>query len=381
MYLGGFAPMGGIESYARDFFVETAQAFPNRHLVYWGRKSNQLPLVLEIIKSGARVTRTSMRWGCSWGIPDRVLYFLSTSALKSSGVVVFQKPPPVKILTAMRRIRRSDGSRPKFVLITPYRPLEYWSKSFSLFPFEMIDAFVVQSDDWKNDLAEFGYKGFVETIPYFPPPVHPVVAFPFVSDHATVRIGFLGRLEPDKNLPYLLEAFKLLSSADHFCYQLHFFGDGSGRAPLMGLAGKLCPANVYFHGSIDHCEVNHVIDSCDIFASTSLTEGQCLTAFEILSRGRPIVATPVGAFPDVLSNPRLGRIVNLNNPGRLAAAIHQSALDIRDGIFTPESIQHAFLLRYCRERVRDQHVSFLKYLMGCNGRLRQTPGFQSAVKL
>ena len=110
-----------------------------------------------------------------------------------------------------------------------------------------------------------------------------------------------------KNLPYLLEIFQALTQQTEpdRRYELHLFGDGTERAQLEQKC-RGARAEMWFYGETPRSEIAFAIDSCDLFLNTSLTEGQCLVALEVLkSRGRPLVATPVGALPEVLGQSEL----------------------------------------------------------------------------
>jgi len=363
LYLGGFSHMGGIEIFARDFLLEISSHFKSREIIYWGKSKRDLPLICEIQNSGARIFRSFFRWGCRWKIPDYFLLAIGFFRVKSASLVIFKRPPPLRVLVALKNSASSARNTPKFVMITPYRPSEYWKTKESFVESKMLDAIIVQCADWKADLYNLGYAGRIEVIPLFPPEVQSPEPFPMCSDTKTVRIGFLGRLEVQKNLPYLFAAFKIISEKSDFKYELHIFGNGSKKCELQQRANLISNGEIKFYGEISRGGVSSAIDSCDFFVNPSITEGQCLAALEILSRGRPIVATPVGALPNILSDTMLGSIVPLDSPIELATAIVQQSVDIRLGLFAPEKIQSAFLKRFQRSNVRSQYISLLTSLL------------------
>ena len=146
-------------------------------------------------------------------------------------------------------------------------------------------------------------------------PPKPITPHPFPDGGHCLRLGFLGRLVPQKNLVYLLEAFEHLvagragACSEPVSWELHLFGDGPTKQELeSAAAARGLESRVHFHGAVPHDAVAAAIDQCHLFAFSSVSEGQCLAALEILSRGRPIVATPVGAFPEFLTAPELGQL-------------------------------------------------------------------------
>ena len=111
---------------------------------------------------------------------------------------------------------------------------------------------------------------------------------------SVIRVGFLGRLEPQKNLPHLLQFSRFMRNE----VRLEIFGDGTERPRLLERLADDCPHLVQFHGAIDRELILSVIDSCDIFVVPSVSEGQCLAALEIIARGKRLIAAPVGALPE-----------------------------------------------------------------------------------
>ncbi|MEJ0001117.1 MAG: glycosyltransferase [Verrucomicrobiota bacterium] len=152
------------------------------------------------------------------------------------------------------------------------------------------EAICVQSDEGVDDLRRAGYRGRLENIPLLPPPVAPPADFPAARGDGVVRLGYLGRLEAQKNLGYLLEVYRELTRAPGAPrYELHLFGEGAQRAGLEARSRELALEGVTFHGAVPRAEINQRIDRCDLFLITSTTEGQCLVALEVLARGRPLV--------------------------------------------------------------------------------------------
>jgi glycosyltransferase involved in cell wall biosynthesis len=360
MYLGGFAPVGGIESFAHDFLLAIENAYPRRELAIWGHGSRRNPSLARIIDHGVKVHRTPWRWGCRWNLPDYILYRYARGTLSRASVVFFKRPPPRPILSALRK------AHPKipFVMVMPYRPLEYWGPSPHPDDVSVFDVIVVQSDQGRGDLKAFGYAGRIENIPYITPPTFIPVSFPCKLDAGVIKLGFLGRLEAQKNLGYLLECYRSLLSMinpETRC-QLHLFGDGSQRENLQATCAHLDLKEVFFHGNVSRPEVAAAIDSCDLFLNTSLTEGQCLVALEVLSRGRPFVTTPVGALPEVIESEELGALAPLGDSTAFAKHLMRMIALISDGRLTPESVQAEYRRRYNRDKIISKYTDLIAEL-------------------
>ena len=169
--------------------------------------------------------------------------------------------------------------------------------------------------------------------------------------------GFLGRLVPQKNLAYLLEAFRASRRRSRpRVPRAGILGTPSlRRRPNEARNSSLRPpqegwrAAFTFISAVPHNAVAAAIDQCHLFAFSSITEGQCLAALEILSRGRPIVATPVGAFPEFLIAPELGQLT-LDNAALFAQTLHQVGLHLWQGRLTPLAVQRRFANLFPHDR-------------------------------
>lgn len=363
-YAGGFPPIGGIESFIRDLSKALATHGHSAELLCWGPKSE----LLDEIARYARVRRQRFRWGCRAFLPDLALAANPGVRLMAEhDIVLLTKLPPWPLVRLLRYAVCGHRYRP-LVYVTPYRPREIWREEKP--PdgmLDLLDAIVVQAAGFAEDLRSLGYRGLVETIPYIPPKLAAPSALPVCGN--IIRIGFLGRLVPQKNLLYLLKAFSLLHSDDHASraalrsWELHLFGDGDQRPALenatsaYGLRKHVC-----FHGAIPHDAVQKAIDQCHLFAFSSVAEGQCLAALEILARGRPIVATPVGALPEILIAPELGAIARLDDAADFARALGEVGAGLIEGRVTPQAIQRRFNDLLCYEEVVQQYCSVFSEL-------------------
>ncbi|MBH8576316.1 glycosyltransferase [Nostocaceae cyanobacterium CENA369] len=370
-YFGGFAPIGGIETFCKNLLCYLQSRNYDCQLVCWGPNSS---LLQSIEQAKVKIVRNPWQWGCRWNLPDWLLLPLGIQQIKQSNIVLFGKLFPVEIL---KRLKSQIGKSTKFVYITPYQPLPPTTtpeKNQLLEALNLFDLILVQASAFTEDLHQIGYQGRVEVISYIPQQPSNLKPLPA---NEQLRIGFLGRLVEDKNIPLLLETFRCFqekylqtSIADNKQKQkpsLHLFGDGHLREQLEQLTQNLgIASSVVFHGSIPNNEVENAIASCHLFAFTSRTEGQCLAALEILGCGRPIVATNVGALPDILSDARLGRIVKSTNANEFADRLMEIAKLIEQQSISPDTIRSAYLERYAPENLGDRYEKIFNSLSPMN---------------
>ena len=356
-YMGGFAPTGGIETFCKNLLSYLQSNQYSCSLVCWGVLS---PLISALKEQNIIITRSFWRWGCTWNLPDWLLLPLGIQSIKKADVVILGKLFPYPIL----RILRSK-TKARFVYVTPYKPsipddLNKKNISDSLNVFDLI---IVQSQSFIKNLQDIGYRGKIEILPYITKNPRKVQSLPSTE---SLQIGFLGRLVEDKNICLLLKSFADLlkneAIANYKSVSLNIFGDGHLRINLERLACELgIEKSVLFHGNIPNSRVLDAIVSCHLFAFTSINEGQCLAALEILSCGRPLVATDAGALPEVLSDSRLGRMVEFT-PESIAMGILEVANLLQQDIMTPENIRSAYLETYDAQKVGDRYIQVINSL-------------------
>lgn len=348
---GGFSKIGGIESFASDLL----RAFRSRHipvrLICWNAGGAN-PTLDGLVEAEIPVERTQWRWGCRWGWPDKVMARSHWRHLVDSELLVFGKVLHEDLHRQLSLLRK------RMVLVTPYRPSEMWQdKRPDPSLLNSFESIVIQASSFEEELRTFGYRGRIVKLPYLPPNVNTPSPWPRT---VVLQVGFLGRLVPDKNVKYLLDAFSRLRVMGTEA-RLHIYGDGPERNELQNLAAQREVADqVRFHGSKSRADVANAIDRCHIFAFSSLTEGQCLAALEILARGRPVVGTPVGAFPDFLQGP-LGCLAPLNDADVYAAALRATGRPVLEAKIGPADVQQAYLRCFNRANVIEEYAR----LFGC----------------
>ena len=138
--------------------------------------------------------------------------------------------------------------------------------------------------------------------------------------------GTVGRLDPVKNLPLLLEAHALLL-ARYPNARTVVVGEGSERAALERKAADLgVSGSVIFTGYRQ--DVRFLMPAFDVYVNCSTYEGVSLTILEAMASTLPVVATPVGGNPEVVIDQETGLLVHARAHS-LADAIGALAIDPR----------------------------------------------------
>jgi len=124
----------------------------------------------------------------------------------------------------------------------------------------------------------------------------------------TVRLIHVGRFNEQKNHKGLLEAFRLLLQEHPRC-TLDLLGDGELRQPMETYSKELgIREKVRFLGS--RSDVYSYLQEADIFLMPSKFEGMPMTIIEAMGTGLPVVASPVGGIPDMLTHGESGLLAS-----------------------------------------------------------------------
>ncbi len=121
---------------------------------------------------------------------------------------------------------------------------------------------------------------------------------------------YAGRLAVEKNLPFLLRAYKRLHAADPSSV-LVIAGDGPRRRPLTEIvrAEGLADA-VIFTGFLDHPRLVDLYKQADLFLFASKTETEGMVLLEAMAGGTPSVAIGELGVLDVVQNGVSGVLVH-----------------------------------------------------------------------
>jgi glycosyltransferase involved in cell wall biosynthesis len=161
------------------------------------------------------------------------------------------------------------------------------------------DRVVIFSEQQKALLEHYGVPaGNVTVIPngvdvdkYAPGPS------PFKRElEAGTLVGYLGRVDPEKNVDILVRAFQEIDVAEDV--KLVVVGSGSDRRRL---ERRYRSARVVFTGQVlDESERIAMLRAMDVFVLPSLVEGLSLSLLEAMACGVAPVATDVGSDGEAL---------------------------------------------------------------------------------
>ena len=169
-------------------------------------------------------------------------------------------------------------------------------------------------------------------------------SFGFNGNHKI--IGTVASLTEEKGHIYLIEAALQVIYKYPECRFL-IVGDGGQRKFLEGKTADLgLTDKVIFTGS--RKDVPEILSMLDAFLLPSLKEGLPMALLEAMAAKVPVIASSVGAIPDVIKDGMNGMLIPPKNSDAIAKVI---AIMLSNGDSTKEMAQKAF------EKVRDHYSS------------------------
>jgi L-malate glycosyltransferase len=149
---------------------------------------------------------------------------------------------------------------------------------------------------------------------------------PALKTDGRVRISFLGRLVPVKQVDHMLEMMTLLEKEQPGRYCLHIVGDGPLRNTLQRYAAKLVlDDSVTFHGFREN--PLPLLAQMDLLLFSSAHEGLPMTSLEALALGVPLVCPPIGSLQRLVAESGVGWVAQSAAAADLADAVRAATVE------------------------------------------------------
>lgn len=147
----------------------------------------------------------------------------------------------------------------------------------------------------------------------------------FEAEHP-LSILYLGRIEKNKGIDYILEAAKKLK-ADKVPFTLHLAGKEETQDEYIPQFKSELGESFFYHGVVFGKVKSNLLKQCDVFLLPSFYEGLPMSLLETMSYGMVPVATPVGSIPTVVSDKVNGLYVGVRNSDDIVSTIHHLCKD------------------------------------------------------
>ncbi len=136
-----------------------------------------------------------------------------------------------------------------------------------------------------------------------------------------LNILYIGRIEPRKGLKYLLQAIPQIR-AGYPNTRFIIGGDGPQRAHYEQVARQHGWPDVIFTGRVPDEELPRYYASCDLFCAPSTgSESQGVVLLEAMASSKPVVASNIDGYRDVIRDGIDGILVAPRNSEAIAGAI------------------------------------------------------------
>ncbi len=180
---------------------------------------------------------------------------------------------------------------------------------------------------------------------------------------ATIAL-FASRLEDQKDVPTLLDAFARLAARLPTLH-LAIAGQGSRAAELQARVDALgLAARIRFLGV--RLDVPDLLRAADCFVLSSTWEGLPMVILEALGAGCPILATAVGGVPTAVRDGETGLLVAPRDPGAFAGALERLVGDAALRARLASAGQRLFAERFSAHAMARAYEAL--YLDGCRRR-------------
>jgi glycosyltransferase involved in cell wall biosynthesis len=169
------------------------------------------------------------------------------------------------------------------------------------------------------------------------------------------KIGFIGRFGTEKGVYNFVKSISIIINNDEDAY-FFIIGDGEeGKHIKEYIKENNLENKVNLKNWVDHQKLPNYLNDLGLLVIPSLTEGLPNIMLEAMACGTPVLATPVGAIPDLIKDGETGFIMENNSPECIAKNIiralnHPDLEEISNN--ARKLVEHEFTFEKAVERFR-----------------------------
>jgi glycosyltransferase involved in cell wall biosynthesis len=297
----------------------------------------------------------------------KIIYFLRVQFIQSYQVAKLSKQVDlwifflgeerqiIPLITAKlfgKKVILSSSGSSIICADTTNDPYRYFIRFFSHFCYYFSDAIIIYSErfipllgiqDIKRKIF-IAHENFIDPTRFF------------LSCDISQRnniIGFMGRFSPEKGILNFIEAANILHEHNPDI-QFLIVGDGDQSEVLVNyIHSHNLDRNITLMEWVPHKSLPDILNQLKLLVIPSYSEGLPNIMLEAMACGTPVLASAVGAIPDVIIDQKSGFLLEDNAPDNIARKIHEIVSEYcLDDISTNErnTIHKDFLLAKTAEK-------------------------------
>lgn len=170
------------------------------------------------------------------------------------------------------------------------------------------DLVISPAPGMRSILQQFGVTSPIEIVPngvdfhYLTQPIVPIQRAELGFGDEAILLIYVGRLAPEKNLPFLLRAFGGIAQTFENLALL-IVGDGPERDNLQDRIQHMrLTEKVHFTGMVPYAEIPRYLKAANVFVTASVTEVHPLTVIEAMAVGLPVVGIQSTGVGDLIQD-------------------------------------------------------------------------------
>jgi glycosyltransferase involved in cell wall biosynthesis len=203
-----------------------------------------------------------------------------------------------------------------------YSHYPFWMQQIFSRVFRQCDIFIALSKTWKDYyIDKIGLDEKQITI--LPNPTELPSIIPNRSNVDKIKLGFFGRIGSRKGTFDLIEAYAGLPEELKKRSELIIAGDGEIDNAKNLVDTFHLQENVTFVGWIDANTRDTLLAKIDIFVLPSYNEGLPMALLEAMGWGLPVIVTPVGGIPELITSGLNGLMVIPGDTEMLSQTIQE----------------------------------------------------------
>lgn len=174
----------------------------------------------------------------------------------------------------------------------------------------------------------------------------------------------ISNLNSSKGTWILLEACHLLQERGVHDFRVHFVGAGTSEISEEDFRGSIETQGLsdvaQYHGRLYGDEKESLLQLSDVFVHPTLNDCFPLVLLEAMQHALPIIATPVGAIPEMVEDGVTGLIIPEQDVKALAEAM-QGFIEHPERIsIIGEAARTRFLVKYTKTHFEQNLILILK---------------------